>query len=347
MRVAVDEVRAELRRAYEMGQPGGGFEIYRACKEIDGAPKGFGTPHIFGPRVTCYYGFGYRQKFYEVITQYDRLLDLMRLKEDLLTGGAPEWAVGHMTVCFEVFESAHTAPQGRLTMPLQGEKSLGLHVVALWGWEDSGDSLVFLNSWGRRWGRQGLGSISREYFDQHFSDAYRSCSASVGLTRFTWERFVTARDSRSRAKAWMQRNPRWEARFRFSGGSLRLINYEVLSGETDEPVDVFELRNGLGLRVAWAYLFHFRAQHERRCELREFYVWPRFRRLGYGTELEAAVVHRARQAGARNLKAWFHVADAALPLRRAGRTFAAERGYQIQWRSSERPPLAGRAVKAI
>lgn len=70
----------------------------------------------------------------------------------------------------EVFDSARRVDgRGTLNVPLAVEKSLGLHAVLLLEVESKlqEQAVVFLNSWGRRWGDSGLGRFGEEYFKNY------------------------------------------------------------------------------------------------------------------------------------------------------------------------------------
>jgi hypothetical protein len=78
-----------------------------------------------------------------------------------------------MLVMFRMFESIYTAPNGRVPMPKTLDADMGLHCVALTGgWDDVGESLQFVNSWGTRWGDRGHGWLSRKYLDAYMHDPW-------------------------------------------------------------------------------------------------------------------------------------------------------------------------------
>ena len=135
-----------------------------------------------------------------------------------------------------------------------------------------------------------MGYVSLEYLSRYMIEAWLARSASVGLSPFTYHLIMQAGDDRQRVKAWLLPNPRWRARHRHAGFGHQLAVYETLSVVDECPVQVIEVRTGFGIRIAWAHLFHL-GGGTRTSVLKELYVWPPYRRRGYGTTL---VVDRHR-----------------------------------------------------
>jgi hypothetical protein len=75
-----------------------------------------------------------------------------------------------VVVAIELFRTAYrVGPSGLLPLPSVGEKRVGRHAVLLLDVEVGGpeEKLVFLNSWGAKWGDAGLGRFSVQYFASH------------------------------------------------------------------------------------------------------------------------------------------------------------------------------------
>jgi C1A family cysteine protease len=85
------------------------------------------------------------------------------LKRDLLTE-IPVVGV------IDLFDSAYRVDKkGMLTFPVVSEKRIGSHAVLLLEIESlpSEDGIVFLNSWGQKWGDGGIGRLGKEYFKKY------------------------------------------------------------------------------------------------------------------------------------------------------------------------------------
>jgi hypothetical protein len=299
--------------------------VYVACKAIDNY-RDVGTTTLSGARVMTYFGHRtFRQFFYEPLWQYDLVLAVARANGVLADAYATGY-LDHAVLGFAIFKSAHTAPAGRLQLPAPGERLLGGHAVSLAGWDDDGESLVFANSWGRGWGNRGFGTISREYWKAHILEAWVSRFARWGPSPFTWDRLESAHTAGEYVAAWKLENPRWRQKIRFGGYGHQLMLWETISW-TGHPVEVLEIRDGRGLRVAWSELFF----EGNRAVVKEFFVWPDKRLRGYGTLLEGLCTDRARARHSSELVAWLHMQDAFLSVRRIGREFASRRGYEWRW----------------
>lgn len=56
---------------------------------------------------------------------------------------------------YESFESPDVAKTGNMPMPVEGEKVLGGHAVAVVGFDDTREVFIVRNSWGENWGDKG------------------------------------------------------------------------------------------------------------------------------------------------------------------------------------------------
>lgn len=314
---------------------------------IDNYP-GEGTWPLMAARVSTFFGLCRRQFFYEPLASYDVVLSCLRLIAEERDLFIPEHCIDHPLIVFEVFEGALTARRGRLEEPRNGEPSRGLHAVALAGWDDDGDSLIFRNSWGTQWGNCGYGSVSRDYLGRFLREAWVHRNVRFGLSRFTFERFATATRPAERRAILLQENPRTSFPIQYAGRRYRVFVYETLSFQEECPVEILELRNGQGLRLAWTEIFHLpRARQPTRTVAKEFFVWPQFRRRGYGTILEAAAVLRAAAWGSNRVEVLLHEPDGRLSVRGQARQFASKHNYQWLWRRTAVPPVAATAHKSV
>lgn len=123
-----------------------GYTLYR--KQIDNYP-GEGSWPSYASRATTFFGLVRRQFFYEPLRDYDAILAALNYTQMQTEAYLPDHCVDHVQISFSIFEGAGTAPNGRLQMPRSGERKRGLHAVRLVGWDDSGEVLLFRNSWGR------------------------------------------------------------------------------------------------------------------------------------------------------------------------------------------------------
>jgi GNAT superfamily N-acetyltransferase len=317
--------------------------MFILSKLIDGEPRN-GTHMIMGQRIMNFLDLRRRQNFYEPLSSYKTVWGALVLR----------WRVDHemypdedkrdrIGVTFPIWEGACTAADGVIAEPGPDERYVGLHAVDVTGWHEAGETLVFRNSWGPGWGRRGYGSVSRAYLERHLYDAWRRSNARHGFTAWDRDAIETATSQRELAAAWLRENPRKRTRFP-PKGRTEIWTYETWSLEDDIPVSVIEVRSLDSQRLAWATLFH---QADHLGIVKELYVWPAFRRLGYGRLLQAAIENVADGWGERSLQVYFHSADALPRNRGAGRVFGQTVGYQWQWRRRTHPNLDAVGVKTL
>jgi GNAT superfamily N-acetyltransferase len=320
--------------------------IYAAAKALDNAPGIVGTRSLAADRAMTFYCLRtFRQFFYEPLRDFDLIRDVALNNIRLDDAYAPRYLLDHVLLELRVFPSARTAPGGHLPMPSEGEQAVG-RAVYLAGLDHGGESLGFLNSWGRAWGINGTGTISRQYWDAFGIEAWLTRYARWGPSAMTWDRLTQAADDREYAKAWGLENPRWRRRVRIDGRPHQLCLWETISW-TGCIAEVVELRDGRGFRIGWAELFHGKDGEQRVTFVKELFVWPRMRRRGYGTVLLSWAEERARAMWSTATVVSFYDFDAIGQARTAGRTLLQRAGYDIRWRPRSEPTLAGRGYKQI
>jgi hypothetical protein len=92
-----------------------------------------------------------------------------RTMEDLKRAIAAESPVNFSV---PITRSWRTAPNGVIPMPVSPAEFTEGHSVLGIGYNDGNNYLQFMNCWGKRWGRDGIGFLPYEYFDQYVSDAW-------------------------------------------------------------------------------------------------------------------------------------------------------------------------------
>jgi len=137
-------------------------ETFWLQKAIDGMPGVNGSSQLAGMRLSKFLHpevFG--QQLYESLPNAEEFKRQLLAVADLTAAYIALYALDHFAIVFEVFKSAHTAPRGVIAFPALGEQSLGLHSVFVTGYEQSGEVVRFVNSWGAGWGQAGHGLCRR------------------------------------------------------------------------------------------------------------------------------------------------------------------------------------------
>jgi GNAT superfamily N-acetyltransferase len=323
----------------------GPVAFYDACKAVDGCP-GPGTFNLIACRVYGFYFQADRQPFYESLSGFADVKAVSAINYFLLEGYAQEGSLDHLVISFRVFDSAYSAPGGRLPVPRHGEKEGRLHAVAVVGWDDPTDSIVFRNSWGRGWGEDGIGYMSKEYFERYINDVWLARRTHIGPIPAKWARLQAARSPREFVKVWELPNPRWRARFRHKNHGHQWVIYETISA-TGDRAEVIEIRTGYGLRVGWAHVFHLRSDQRDTSVIKELFVWPAYRRNRYGTLLERAATDRARNWNSRHVELFLHDVDDFRSVLSPARAFGQKAGYRWRWGPYVRPNLKAVGIKSL
>jgi GNAT superfamily N-acetyltransferase len=300
----------------------------------------YGTFPIGGLRAARFLTQFHGIPLYEPIHSYDAMIRVFNLTESLRRQHAPEWSWPEISVSFKTFDSIFTAPLGRVPVPGPDEAGRGDHAVVLTGrLSDSAHSFQFRNSWGPEWGEEGFGYLSREYLDKYLREAWITHETTVGHTPWTYPKLILANNDLERTSIWMRPNNPTRNRRSRAGRDYWLVVNVTFSLADQCPTEVIEVRARDGLLVGWAHLAHSEGQ-PRSSILKEFFVWPPFRRQGFGTSLHMAAVESARLWGARKLRILFHEMDAQPSVRNGGQRFGQRLGYKWQWCTSSRPRLA-------
>jgi GNAT superfamily N-acetyltransferase len=321
-------------------------QLHQECKYLDGDPRA-GTHQLACMRVITHHWLRERQAFYEPISTFDQIENAGLINHRLdNTYCNPRW-FSHIGVSIQLYESAYSAPFGRLSLPQPGEKHCGGHCVALAGADPERGELYFINSWGVGWGDKGYGTLTREYVDTYLIDAWLARRTKYGPTIHTYGRIKNAETDEDFARAWMQEVPPWRGGyFRHRGRRYYFQIHDTLSFAHEGFVEVVEIKNGCGQRLAWAHLHHLPGK-PRTSVVKEFFVWPNCRREGLGTKLEAAVAFRAQAVNSEMLEIWVHEIDAWPHVRAVARTFLKSSGYELIWRRFARPAVAFVGQKKI
>jgi GNAT superfamily N-acetyltransferase len=208
--------------------------------------------------------------------RYQRVRTLSECKTVLGLLGFP------VMVSLEITDKWGSAPAGRIPARSPSDVVVGSHTVLLYGYDDSRSEFKFRNSWGRRWGTQGDGYIDYDTFETTWVEGW--------LEDFP--------------ESWFKDWPGNKARSEDRRGVI-----ERSWGVAEHGGGVFHCREFLDPddeRIAWA----FAVERSGVMEVEEFFVWPQFRGVGYGTKLAHSIGELAVGRGC-SLKIWISYPDAA------------------------------------
>ena len=194
---------------------------------------------------------------------------------------------------FEITESWFTAPSGRITFPLDGDRPAGSHVVCIVGYDDRKKEFKFINSWGAGWGDHGFGYIPYKVFERIWEEGWWM-NMNNRLT-------PSLPDQQHRIYTWGFRE--------HGGGTLHCCE---LSTPDDE-------------RIGWS----FAVIRPGGIELEELFVRPQFRGKSHGKRL-INELRKAVNMSQWPLKVWISFADTDPDNLRLIRKLAASFGLSLK-----------------
>ena len=323
-----------------------GFELTKA---IDGQPRVNGSQIIFAWRLMYFRGGAYaRQMYYESIADPAEVARQLTLQEKLRRSGVPYPMRDSHQMAVEWFESSYSALGGIIQMPTPGEKSIGHHALMIKGYDPEAETFSFWNSWGSSWGDHGYGKMSLDYARRYYHETFVTRHARWGPSPAKLDQIKNAGDNDQEIRRlWMVENPRSWYIVRGKSRNVKVIYYNTLSPTAGIPVSCIELKTGFGLRIGWLFLRHSSGAIKY-SEITELYVWPIYRRMHLGAELESAAVEEARAHGSSEIRLLMNEADCVIgPPRAAAREFAKACGYHLWWRNTVQPRARMTGTKSI
>jgi GNAT superfamily N-acetyltransferase len=187
-----------------------------------------------------------------------------------------KWAIAldrGVLVTLDVSDQWRYAPKGEIRPLAVGDQLLGTHAVSLVGYCDLAKRFRFVNSWGRRWGDGGLGSIGYDLFEAGWWEGWRMGPPVVAIA-----------------------DPRVGTKTAERGWTRR--------GVGNEKLHCREFIDRGGLPVAWSFC----VERGGVLHVEELYVKPSFRGMGYGKRLVRRVAELAGKRSC-NVNLWISYAD--------------------------------------
>lgn len=100
------------------------------------------------------------------LAKYCKLLGFKELKRNEIKNNLLE---NNPIICgikiFENFNNKNTVDSGQVILPEKYEELLGGHSIVIVGYNDKKKNYIFINSWGKSWGNDGIGYIPYEYLN--------------------------------------------------------------------------------------------------------------------------------------------------------------------------------------
>jgi GNAT superfamily N-acetyltransferase len=127
----------------------------------------------------------------------------------------------------------------------------------------------------------------------------------------------------------MEENERDDETIIVNGKKLNVVLYTTIHA-TGSFVEIFDLRDAEGIRLGWSHLVHLsKEENDKKSIITELFVWPTFRRRGYGSILESYCTNYAQRMGSTFIEAPLYDMDDLKGAKSPARFFGNKHGYKI------------------
>lgn len=286
-------------------EPPSNADLWVLTKQIDELGGEWSFP-IFTHRAVNFL-IGWREPiFYEPISGFERL-GLEALLKGKAVAYCPARIRGDVGVSIKVFPSIFGSDDGLIPVPGDSESPIGEHFMAVLGVKDI-DTLIIRNSWSG-WRRQagGVGYLTRQYFEEYGTEAMLARPWEYGPDFDTVEALLRCEDKDTFNRLW-RRKRRYGTRSVPGNPDLSLSWYGCWSLDLECSAEILMLKVGRRISAGVAILIH--RSGESLSELSDIFVWPSYRRQGYGRLLDEFAAERARKAKSVKLGIYLWNSDA-------------------------------------
>ncbi len=289
---------------------------------------------------------------YEDVNSWAGLTSLMEAAEVLTHFGVPDNENISVSLGFTVHEEVLHSKDGRLMPATPTEPYRGRHNVAALGWDGNADEVVIRNSWGAGWGDNGLGYVSRSFFQAHVDSVVVRRAPHVGPSRAMndWMRAETWRQGRAGRPAASDFPRGWRVENRIKAKVIQLdrngydlLMRELLDLENYKPLRLIELRDGYEL----AARAHLAEVGNKGGLLTEFWVPPGVRRRGFGRYLYDEIALLSGAIGYTELTLALNEADASERGIARAQGFADALGLELTPVTRKRPCVTAQATLSL
>jgi GNAT superfamily N-acetyltransferase len=287
-------------------EPSAVSDIWVLSKQIDELGGEWTFP-VFSRRAINFNIGSQMPIFYEPTSGFDRLW-----LDSLLQGKAiaycPPRVQGDVGVSIKVYPSIFDSEDGVIPIPSEGEPSIGEHYLAVLGVKDS-ETLIIRNSWsGWQHKAGGIGYLTRQYFEEYGTEGIVTRIWNYGPDADTADALLRCNDQKEFNRMWRRRQ-RYGTQDSVPGGASISLNwYGCWSLDLEGPAEVLMVKLDRHIPVAIAILIH--RIESSVSDISDLFVWPSYRRMGFGLLLESYAAERAREFGVSDLGIYLWNSDA-------------------------------------
>lgn len=260
-------------------------------------------------------------EFYEPTQDFERAALDAHLIGKARNDQLQEEEIGNLNVVYEVFPSVFDPIDGRIPLPDQTERSIGRHSARVLDGADEG--LLIAYGWSG-WTPTNTALLTREYCERYLRGGLLSRRWDRGPLAHTARDLFASDDPAEFRALWRTPGNRGFEFRNLPNDRVKLLWFETWGLQTEEPADVLVLEVGRHIRAGVAIVIHGSPT----SSITDLFVWPPYRRKGYGTILEGLAAERARERGNHDLEIYLWEPDAIRGNYRA-RAFITRNGYEV------------------
>lgn len=307
--------------------------LWSIGKQIDELGGEWSYP-IFAIRAYNFNLISRPVSFYEPIEGFERLALEVHLIEKAHNCDL-HYAAGMAGVSFTIFPSMHDAADGVLVLPEEDEQPIGQHYMGAISMRNENE-LVFRNTWSK-WAPNNLAYVSRDYFDRFAQEGWISRKWDSGPTDATAAELLRTSEPAEFRRLWRRKQRFGTSSNVTPNANIKLKWFACWSLQVESPAEVLVVEFDKNIRVGVAILVHYEAAGDSPAtsSLVDLFIWPNYRRVGYGLLLERFAAERSIIAGSSELSIHVWDADAVKGKDRA-HAFLKAAGYREIQESADR-----------
>lgn len=244
--------------------------------------------------------------FFEPLSRFSTLTRELGLIGWAKHAGVRPPDAGAIGLSTKVYRSLFSAEDGVVPDPDEDESSIGNHSWAVIGRDET--HLHFQSSWPTWPGGNGAGKISFEYLEKYTTEMWAARPVAVGPQVHNFMAFYAHPDRKDFRRRWLSPHPKGRQAIRFDP-IVRFNWQECYSFDAPSIAEYCWLSLDSGTRVAGAPVRFDESTDGLTAVILDLFVWPNYRRIGYGSDLFRAIVARARKRGCTSVALLSYDAD--------------------------------------
>ncbi len=265
------------------------FDVWALTKQIDEL-GGEWTYNLFLPRTTNFHFASQPVDFYEQLADFDHIGVAALMMDRARRSGLPELEIGSLLVDFAAYSSVFNPVDGFIPTPSSTERFIGRHTASVLRVIDS-ETVVVAHAWSG-WTPDHTAKMTRSFFDEYGTGAQLSRPWNRGPLGNTAETLLQTSDPQEFLRLWRTPRKSFSEFKTLPEGRVKFSCFETWSLQSEAPAEVLTLELREGVRVGVGIIVHELGE----SSIGDLFIWPPYRRRGFGMALEGFAAERASVA---------------------------------------------------